>query len=593
MGNYQDYDTFGWDTVFGISFEKANQAIKNLKTSPSSFDQESKTKKHKLSRKIEGKWGDWQLTTNGDGKNLAIKCPIDSGNFTKYIDGGDPLNYDLTNQWIEVEVELNFLDSKDKTYSDSTAKSGTGIQKNLLVRTSSNDQEDPAVSIKATSYTSETFDNDDDDDPSEINKAICDLMFETWFNDNLDQFKHVFSIFIVGQTSNDPQFQWLKPTSVSYATTTIQNKLDQSVFGVMAMTENRLPVKAHEIDYQLLLATKTHSAFAINRHLFVREWILSGLLAMLPGISKDDFTKTDELIYTNKHDMQWSTFKSKDDHNVPATVDANKFEIGLSEDRIMVSFRDLHWEVKSGITAYVNYTEYYKLELKSGTDSKGKSYNNILTVTQDGPTSITTSYQVAEWEREKNLIIEITSSIAGAVLGGIVGGAFDGFIEAAVEGAANAAIEAGEETMTIGLDSIVDGMSSEYSEEIIQLETWSIEEASSEIEEAANSLEEGVPESSVLSKVTGKVKDIGKFIYSNKFKLIGGIVGGATGAGLGMIPTIIDNQAQQNFSHIPSLDNFAKNCVEAVKWPDSKDFELTSATITTGGIILGGNLTSN
>lgn len=592
MDNYNDFDMFGWDTVFGISFEQANKAIKDLKTSPSSFNQEKLNKKNHPLRKIEGKWGDWQLTANGDGKNIAIKCPIDSGNFIKYIEG-DEINYDLKNQWIEVEVELEYFDQQDQTHSDSTAKSGTGMQKNLLVRTTSNDQEDPVVSIKATSYTPDTFENDDDDDDPEMTEEMCTLMFKTWFSENLDQFKHIFSTFIVGQTANDPQFQWLKPTSVSYATTTLKDNLDKSVFGVMAMTEHRDHAKTHQVDNQLLSPTDTHSAFAINRHLFVREWILSGLFAMLPGTSIDDFTTTNGLIYTNTKDMKWSTFEDQDGHEVPAYVEANKFEIGLSEDKIKVSFTNLHWDAKRGITAYVTYSEYYKLELKSGIDSTGKPYKNVLTVTQDGTTNITTSYQVADWKRDENLMTQIVASIAGAFLGGVLGGALDGVIGSAVGEAAEAATEAGEATVELEMNSLLDGMSSQFTDDTAKLISQSAEEASAEIEEAATSLESGATESSVLSNVTGKVKDIGKFMYSNKFKLIGGILGGAAGAGLGMIPTIIDSNAQQNYSQIPSLDNFAMNCVEAVKWPDSTDFELNSATLTTGGVILGGDLTSD
>lgn len=577
-------DLFGWDTSYAISYTKANEAIKAMKSTPPEFAHDDQRNGATVAS-IKGTWGDWQFTTNGDGQNLTMMCPITGGAYTTLTEPG--LTFDLTGAWVEVEIKLNYLEQKDVTYLDPTAVAGTGTQQNLKARTQSKDPTDPVASIMASSFNlSQAGDPD-------IAKAICESLFKAYFTQNLDAFNHVFSIMVINEKADTGAFQWLKPTDLSYAVSSTQS-LDTSVFGVLAMTEGR-PIKlaTHSIDPRLLTVANGHSAFAITPTLFVQKWILPGLLAMRLGSTENDYVlSNDGLFYQNKDAIQWGTFTDQDNNPVPAYIDTGKFHVGLVGDLIRVEFDDLYWEIKSGITAHVNYTEFYSLSLATGTDAQGKPYANVLTATQAGKPSLVVSTSMADWKRWENLGLEIGMAILGAVVGGLIGGAADaattGVTEAA-EAGEQAAIDSGSEMVSMDLsDTLLDVMD-QSSESLSQAAEDGLSDASDEISEASDMEEAGESSETIASKFVSKVQTFGKNLWAAKFKLLGGIIGGAVGAVIGEIPNILDAIAEKNFSDVPSLDKFAATCVGAVQWPNSSGFTLTSATLS-GALVLGGDL---
>ncbi|HYG59004.1 MAG TPA: TULIP family P47-like protein [Symbiobacteriaceae bacterium] len=581
-------DLFGWDTAYGISFTKANEAIKALKSTPVGFTLANKNAHGTEVANVDGKWGDWQLTTNGDGQNLTMKCPITAGTYTTITEAGT--TFDLSGTWVEVEIKLKYLDQKNITYQDPTAKAGTGTQMNLQARTASSDPTDPVASITASSFNFAQA-----GDP-EIAKAICESLFKSWFTANLDQFNHVFSIFVINETADQGAFQWLKPTALSYAVNST-GSLDTSVFGVMAMTESRpVTLNTHTVDPRMLTVANGHSAFSISAELFVKKWIMPGLLAMRLGSSESDYVlSNDGMFWENKDQIQWGTFTDNNNNPKPAYVDTGKFRVGLVGDLMKVEFTDLYWEIESGITAHVNYTEYYSISLSSGTDAKDKPYANVLTATQAGKPSLVVSTSMADWKRYENLGFEIGMSILGAVVGGLIGGAADAAasgVADAAEAGEEAALESGSEMVSMDLsDTLLDVMS-DSSESMSSASEQGLSDASSDISDASEMEEAGASQESILSKFVSRVQSFGKNLWAAKWKLVGGIVGGAVGAGIGEIPSILDAISEKNFSDVPSLDNFAANCVGAVQWPNSSGFTLTSATLS-GALILGGDLQEN
>ncbi|HEY3365327.1 MAG TPA: TULIP family P47-like protein [Symbiobacteriaceae bacterium] len=577
-------DLFGWDTSYAISYTKANEAIKALKSTPPDFSHLDQRGGQTVAG-VTGKWSDWQFTTNGDGQNLTMICPITSGTYTTTTEPG--LSFDLANAWVEVEIKLNYLEQKTATYQDPTAKPGTGTQQNLKARTQSKDPTDPVATIMASSFN---FTQAGDPD---IAKAICESLFKAYFAQNLDAFNHVFSIMVINDKADVGDFQWLKPTDLSYAVSST-NSMDTSVFGVLAMTEGR-PIKlaTHSIDPRLLTVANGHSAFAITPTLFVQKWIMPGLLSMRLGSSANDFVLTsDGLFYENKDSIQWGTFTDNDNNPVPAYVDTGKFRVGLVGNLIRVEFTDLYWEIKSGITAHVNYTEYYSLSLATGTDKKGKPYVNVLTAKQDGKPSLIVSTSMANWKKWENLGFEIGMAILGAVVGGLIGGAADAAATGATEAAEageQAAVDSGSEMVSMDLsDTLLDVMD-ESSESLSQASEDGLSDASDDISEASEMEEAGESSETIASKFINKVQSFGKNLWAAKWKLLGGMIGGAVGAAIGEIPNILDAISEENFSDVPSLDQFAATCVGAVQWPNASGFTLTSAALS-GALILGGDL---
>ncbi|MEZ4615773.1 MAG: hypothetical protein R2867_09745 [Caldilineaceae bacterium] len=75
---------------------------------------------------------------------------------------------------------------------------------------------------------------------------------------------------------------------------------------------------------------------------------------------------------------------------------------------------------------------------------------------------------------------------------------------------------------------------------------------------------------------------------ANRYLIIGGIIGGATGALLGDISTIITANEKAEIPNMASLNKFSDNAVGAIKWP-SGVFQLSSAQLV-GVLLLGGAL---
>ncbi|WP_251862444.1 TULIP family P47-like protein [Clostridium sp. Marseille-Q2269] len=585
--NNVQFDLFGWDTVQGISFSEVNRAIETLGSTPKDFDykfyKNNDPKTNDLRRSINGEWSPWKLTLSGDGKILSLQCPIKSGSFyMKTVDGG--INLDFANgDYVNIEVRLEYINSSQITHQDPTSKPNTGQQKDLIVKNTSDDQHVNAVSITGYNFSSFTDENSYGD--SLIAKSTCKGSFESWFNnkENLEKFKHVFATISVNTTANKGQFQWLKPTDVSYAVSTAED-LDKSIFGILCMTENRTASQYHEIDHRLLENINGNSAFGIQSDRFLEKWILPGLLAMLPGTTPDDY-ELDGLSYTNKNQIRWGTFKNEDGDTVPATIDSKKLMLGLYGNNIRFDVVDLRWEARDGITVHVNYTESYKLELKSGIDKNGKPYKNIVTAkpVYDKPV-LTMSYTVSDALKYKELFTSIGVAIVGAIVGGAIGGLADG-IGAAVSKSIGEVAGAGERA-TVELTEFV-------TPEAISIgERTAIDQGlEGEITAIDDLIEQGATSTEMLNAIATKPTSFWQRLVNNKWKTLGSIIGGVVGAAAGSTWQIIDSLAQENFSDLPTLDEFTANCVETVKWPDNSGFELQSVSLSDGGFRLGGKLT--
>jgi hypothetical protein len=581
-------DLFGWDTVFVISLTKANEAIKSQKSSPKTFAL-TETSRTGAATSITGTWGDWSLTTNGGGQNIALLCPITSGTFTSATD--PDARFDLSNTAVEMEFKLTYQRQDRMTQADTTAKAGTGEQHNLVLRTESLDPNDPVVSLRDSTYRFPTA-NDPD-----AARALCDGLFLSWFKQHLDQFKHVFSIFIVNQTADVDKFQWLKPTGTPGYAIASTGDLDTSALAVMVMTENRPAPLMHQADPRILPLVGKHAAFVISGPRFVENWLLQGLLTMLPGTTEKDYVPSnDGLSWQNRDRLQWGTFPDTSNNPVPVWVDAANFHLSLERDQLEFSLTDLNWEAASGFTVHVNFTDFLSMNLKSGTDKKGKPYKNVVTLDRpDGRTpalSITTT--VSEARKLRDMIIGVVVGIIGAMVGSLIGGVFDA-VSAGVGEALDVGLQSSEESGEDVALADMSGVLADTEEDVPAPEVEAhnqrvFEISEDDLEESEASEQQGDPPETIWSKFVGKLRTFGQSVGSAKWKLVGGMLGGLVAGTLGIVPLILDAVREQEWSAAPTLDEFAAYCVESVHWPDAGGFTLTSATLS-GAVVLGGDLT--
>ncbi|MEZ4676585.1 MAG: hypothetical protein R2932_20365 [Caldilineaceae bacterium] len=86
----------------------------------------------------------------------------------------------------------------------------------------------------------------------------------------------------------------------------------------------------------------------------------------------------------------------------------------------------------------------------------------------------------------------------------------------------------------------------------------------------------------IAAYVSTKATSVGQWFMANRYLIIGGIIGGATGALLGDISTIITANEKAEIPNMASLNKFSDNAVGAIKWPSV--FQLSSAQLV--GVLL-------
>ena len=216
----QDVNTFGWDTVYAASFPVVNNAIMDQKSFPLSFDW-----KDSAGVTIKGSWQSWQLISGGSGGNVQMKCLVQSG----AVSGLSQPDGDLKDASLIIQVKLQKVADASKSFTDPTAKPGTGNAHIITVNTSAVG-EDPAVSVlQSSQYPNVT---------SELFKDLLGSIFGKYFNDNISNFPHVFSVMMLNVEAAKGDFAWLKPSDFSYAVGSSEDgKLSNSVFGVLCLTE--------------------------------------------------------------------------------------------------------------------------------------------------------------------------------------------------------------------------------------------------------------------------------------------------------------------------------------------------------------------
>lgn len=583
-------DLFGWDTSFGVSFDQVNKDIVQQKSSPQSFSKGEEGKDGSIS----GDWSDWSLTLNGDGKNINIKCPIKKGHYHALLPQNHGKSVDLGSNgenWFEVQVRLEAFDSSQNWY-DKTSTKGSGQTKDYKVKSSGGTSESPIVSIYGRSFDASqapfnTLDN------SEAELAICEAAFKGYFTTNLDKFNNIFSTFILNAKADVGNFQWLKPTTTDYAVET-RDTMEKSIFSVLCMTENRPAPSSTEVtDPRLLESANASSVFAIAQKRFLEKWLKPGVALANAGTDLNDYFLYSDTLITNNKPL---VFKNRvENHRKEPTdlkVPQGNFKIGIFDTQVTVRFDGASFEYDNGITCELNYVDYYKLSLLPG-----DGHNALHVSPINNLPDIQISMQVADWRQKRDLWIEIgvsiAASVAGALLGPAIGPVLGRAFSAAADSAVGRAITAGARAAVVSITEIIEQVAASRIGQII---SEGVNVAITTLGDIANQIGAlsvgsrtlGELASDLAAYIATKALSVGQFFMANRYLIIGGIVGGATGVLLGDIPKIITANEKADIPNMASLNAFSDNAVGAIKWP-SGVFQLSSAQLA-GVLLLGGSL---
>ncbi|HET7462932.1 MAG TPA: TULIP family P47-like protein [Longimicrobium sp.] len=392
-GTTEPFDTNGWDTVYAIRLPDVNAAIAAQGTSPTAWQASLAGSMFSAAVDAQGTFGPWRLVNGaGSGTTLRMEIPFPSATLT--VNGAAT---QVTGGLAHVEVKLQYL----------PRGSAGGTPNALLLRTTSADPvNDPVVSVSGVSYDSPAHDEGLD--------AVLERCLDQWFNQHLAEFTHVFATVNLGATAASEGFQWLQPTSTSYAYVDDADDINNALLGVLCMVLCHSPDQAIEelaggaIPDQEVPA---RSAFSISRPLFLSQMVLP----MLP----QQFTRTDASYFAITHNnteidnTQTIPMDPVEHAGISYDPEITTFRITINAD-VMETYAHIHIPISPGIDAYSEVTYYSTLTM--GTRADGTPG---LTWKQAQPTDQNSWYTVATWVTVTEIVADLVLAVAAAVAGAV------------------------------------------------------------------------------------------------------------------------------------------------------------------------------
>ncbi|MEJ8847857.1 TULIP family P47-like protein [Variovorax rhizosphaerae] len=510
--------TNNWDTAFGTKFKDANAAIVAQKSSPASF-----TGSHSVvggSVNVTGTFGDWQLS-GGSGSLLQMNVPITAGT----VSGAGQAQAPYAGSAV-IQISLGFIPQPGQTTND--LKVDTKAPASVLSLTLSSG---PATASDA------------------IKGALGD-----WLNGNLDQFNHVFAAVDLSTSVDTGDFAWLKPTYLGYAIYTENfSSVDECLFGVLAMTENRTGSRlSPELDPGIIPAG-SDAGFLISPTSVMQQMFEPHVENLFKGDTPASFDYLDAgMTLYNTTPLGLPDFTLSDGHKVTdASIDADGFNLAIGTGSVVISFTGLTFTYKPGYTVTVNYRSVNAMAI----DSDGH-----LQLTPTGAPTVSMSISESSGQKWKEIWEGIGISIAAAIVGAVIGGVAEAGL--AARAAANA--------ITAGVDASVDGLVDIELDTVVNVLT-----PEEQIQADIAALRSAVTQ---LKNADAAVGFAG-FFRANAFKLLGAAIGAAIGGSVGSIPAILDGYADDDKDKMPTLDAFAAKAIGSTQWAQGASFTLTSAAL--------------
>ncbi len=526
--------TNNWDTVSAIKFKSLNAAIKNLHSSPSSFSGNVQSPSGDQAV-IAADFGDWQLS-GGSGGLVHMKLPFSSA--TSEPPGGSKT--DLGDGFAVIEVDLTYIPQPGETES----------------RALKIDAEHAVTSADVT-----MAENDNRNWGPYVSEALT-----TWLKTHLQSFNHVFAVVNLGFQEENKTFRWLKPTKVGYAVEVVGDNVDDYVFAVLAMTENRPGSGLSDQVSPFAIPSGADAGFLISTERFMEKMVLPGVYPIFKGAGEGDFDITaDGTQVTNVKELNFETFEVPTNKSGTETkpisdakVSQGNFRLTAFDRHMRFEFTDLTYTWKSGFIVHVNYTGISTLEIDST--------NHLQMPETSDPTVNFTVTKTVE-EEWKEIGITIAVDIGIALASALIGGAAEAM--AAKEAADTAVTQTVREAIgDAGADASIDGAVN------IPLLTQEEREAlqGAMVRDALEGAAEQLANPSAMQKFSG-------FFMRNWKVVLGGMIAEAIGTVATQIPNILNSYAENDLAKMPTLDKFATEAVSPIQWTDTPSFKLDSIAL--------------
>jgi hypothetical protein len=339
--------TFGWDFVFAIRYEDVNSAITKAGLPPTSFTETQPNGSETIT--INGDLGVWSLMQGGQGNTVRMRLPITMMTYT--ATPSTPIV--VTNAYAEIEVELEYIPQP------TTTKNGVKPH-DLKFTTHPKGQDNPVDFVSV--LTSGQLNG--------IQEADAAVLLQTWLNkpENLQEFNHVFTTVNLGEKADHADFQWLKPTHVSYAVNDM-GSLATSVFAVLCMADpesKRAVPLSHQVTPNII-PTGKRSGFLISYERYLSKMVLPGVKHQFSGPVKDipgykwpdDYFQLSfgQTVLRNKVPLKIDNFEYEKGSTSCARIPAKGVEISMLEDRMEIEYIGLAHQITNwvGFSYNVNH----------------------------------------------------------------------------------------------------------------------------------------------------------------------------------------------------------------------------------------------
>lgn len=535
--------TIGWDVVNVTDIDTLNKITDENHTYPEKFTETYKFLGQEL--KIDGQWGEWRVAREASGKNVYMQCTIQKGSVT-FFDQNYPLNANEALSSVTIHISLAGLEVLPEKWFSSDDDTSSVTKETQCFELKINNQD--VIIISESDFTNRELYRED------VGLAMpVEMTFRRWFNNNIDQFKQIFSVLLLGLRANKGDFQWLKPSAYSYsANSTIDKKT--TAFGALTLIDGKTEIShlAQSVDVTALQMVKpfgANTALIISKPMFIKHILLPAAIALVKGSTAADFDISETgFSLTNNKEMVWQDFDGPHNEKISPILPKESFILTLQADYIHISIVGAHYRPQAATTVLMGMEQNFKYKVE-----KNDQQEPVFVPDEQGLGNATISCTVVVDESIDILetALTIITSIASLLaLGSLVVGAIS-----------RAAIA----SMTI--NRLAQSASFAF-------RLGSIEISMAEIAQIG------------LSVARGVVSNPSVF---NVIKISSTVVAAITGLGLSAI-TITEAIYKSIYNNVPSFDAFADNFTAAVKWPETDNIELKSASLT-DSFVIGLNLT--
>jgi len=355
-------DTFGYDTVFAIRVGKVNKALETALAKKQIPDTFNIAKGGLIPHKFSGSFDAWKINGGGSGDLVNMAIPFKNAVFK----AGD-YDIDFSGVSMIVQIKLTLLNSPQQPSNPKE-----GVKKHLVMDLS------PSV---VTYLRLEGIDKVKLPDDKDTRDQLLDVVgsgLRNWVVENAEKITYIFSKIQLNKDLSEKGFEWLTPTSTTYAyTDTIgDTSKENGVIGLLNLTKNKDGSRLAQQISPNSIPDGKDAAFLISRDMVLTQILLPALPHAFKGVSESDFEFNPKM-HKIRAKKAMEGKKVKDDKGKEYTPSITSFEVTFISGGIQIDTK-AEWTISWGITGHVITTTIYQFNLDEKTQQLTLKQDYIL-----------------------------------------------------------------------------------------------------------------------------------------------------------------------------------------------------------------------